>query len=101
VSRIEEWAGKLAELAVFGANVQPGQLVAVTSFIGKEDVTRRIARAAYARGAKYVDVLYFDQWLKRERVAGATDESSLDYVPPWMSERLLHLSDERSRRMRA
>ena len=28
---------KLADLAVFGANVQPGQLVAVTSFIGKED----------------------------------------------------------------
>ena len=28
---------KLADLAVFGANVQPGQLVAVTSYIGKED----------------------------------------------------------------
>ena len=99
MSRIEELAGKLAELAVFGANVQPGQLVAVTSSIGKEDVTRRIARAAYARGAMYVDVLYFDQWLKRERVAGATDESSLDYVPPWMSERLLHLSDEGAARI--
>ncbi len=99
MSRIEEWAEKLAELAVFGANVQPGQLVAVTSYIGKEDVTRRIARAAYARGARYVDVLYFDQWLKRERVAGAADESSLDYVPPWMSERLLHLSDERAARI--
>ena len=54
MSRIEEWAEKLAELAVFGANVQPGQLVAVTSHIGKEDVTRRIARAAYAR-AKQTD----------------------------------------------
>ena len=99
MDRIEGWTEKLAELAVFGANVQPGQLVAVTSYLGKEDLTRRIARAAYARGAKYVDVLYFDQWLKRERVAGAAEEEWLDYVPPWMSQRLLHLSEERAARI--
>ena len=93
MSRLEEWKDKLAELAVFGANVQPGQLVGVTSYIGKEDVTRRIAGAAYARGAKYVDVLYFDHWIKRERIAGAQEET-LDYIPPWMSERLLYLSDQ-------
>jgi len=98
VGRIDAWTDKLAELAVFGANVQPGQLVAVTSFVGKENLTRRIARAAYARGAKYVDVLYFDQWLKRERIEGA-DEQTLDYVPPWMSQRLLHLSDEHAARI--
>ena len=98
MSRIDAWSDKLADLAVFGANVQPGQLVAVTSFLGKEDLTRRIARATYARGAKYVDVLYFDQWLKRERVTGA-DEDTLDYVPPWMSQRLLHLSDEHAARI--
>jgi aminopeptidase len=63
VSQIDAWKDSLAELAVFGANVQPGQLVAITSYIGKEDVTRRITHAAYERGAKYVDVLYFDQWL--------------------------------------
>ena len=83
MSRIEDWTDKLAELAVFGANVQPGQLVAVTSFIGKEALTRKVARAAYERGAKYVDVLYFDQWIKRERIALA-EEESLDYIPPWM-----------------
>ncbi|MGH3078199.1 MAG: aminopeptidase [Gaiellaceae bacterium] len=93
MSQIDEWTDKLAELAVFGANVQAGQLVGVTSFIGKEGLTRRIAHAAYARGAKYVDVLYFDHWVKRERIAGA-DEETLDYIPPWMSERLLHLSDQ-------
>jgi len=98
VSRIEDWTDKLAELAVFGANVQPGQLVAVTSFIGKETLTRKVARAAYERGAKYVDVLYFDQWIKRERIALA-DEESLDYIPPWMSQRLLYLSDEHAARV--
>ena len=83
MNRIETLSDRLAELAVFGANVQPGQLVAVTSYIGKEDVTRKIVRAAYQRGAKYVDVLYFDQWVKRERIAHAA-EDTLDYVPPWM-----------------
>jgi aminopeptidase len=98
VSRIETWSDKLAELAAFGANIQPGQLVSVTSYVGKEDLTRKVARAAYERGAKYVDVLYFDQWVKRERVALA-DAETLDYVPPWMSERLLHLSDEHAARI--
>ena len=98
MTRIEEWEDKLADLAVFGANVQPGQLVAVTSFIGKEEVTRKIARRAYERGAKYVDVLYFDQWVKRERVALAA-EDTLDYVPPWMRQRLLYLSDEHAARI--
>jgi aminopeptidase len=98
VSQIDEWTDKLAELAVYGANVQPGQLVAITSFIGKQDLTRRITRHAYRRAAMYVDVLYFDQWIKRERIALAAEET-LDYVPPWMSQRLLHLSDEHAARI--
>ena len=98
MSRIEEWTEKLAELAVFGANVQPGQLVGVTSFVGKEELTRRIADLAYRRGARYVDVLYFDQWVKRSRIAHAA-EDTLDYVPPWLAERLLYLSDEHAARI--
>jgi aminopeptidase len=98
VSRIEDWADKLAQLAVFGANVQPGQLVSITSYIDKEEMTRKIARAAYERGAKYVDVLYFDQWLKRERMVHAA-EDTLDFVPPWMKDRLLYLSDEHAARI--
>ena len=95
---IEEWVEKLAELAVFGANVQEGQLVAVTSYIGKEQLTRKIADSAYRRGAKYVDVVYFDQWVKRARLAHASDET-LDFIPPWMTERLLYLSDEHAARI--
>lgn len=98
MSQIELWKDKLAELAVFGANVQRGQLVAVSSHLGKEDLTRRIARKSYERGAKYVDVVYFDQWVKRERIAHAAEET-LDYVPPWMSQRLRHLADEHAARI--
>jgi aminopeptidase len=98
VAQVEAWTDKLAELAVFGANVQPGQLVSITSSIGKEQLTRRITRAAYERGAKYVDVLYFDQWLKRERIAHGA-EDTLDFVPPWMRQRLFYLSDEHAARV--
>ncbi len=98
MGQIEEWVEKLAALAVFGANVQKGQLVGVTSYIGKEQLTRKIADAAYRRGAKYVDVVYFDQWVKRARIEHAADET-LDYIPPWMLDRLRHLSDEHAARI--
>jgi aminopeptidase len=90
---------RLAELAVgFGANVQPGQIVGVTTDTGKEDLTRAVVRAAYEHGARWVDVLYLDPWVKRERVALAP-EDSLDEVPPWMVDRLEWLSEQRAARI--
>lgn len=90
---------RLAELIVgFGANVQPGQVVNVSSAIGKESLTREVARAAYQRGAKFVDVHYADQWVKRERLSHAA-EDTLGYVPEWMGQRLLRLADERGCRI--
>ena len=97
----DDLARRLADLVVgFGANVQPGQLVGVTSYIGKEGLTREIARAAYKRGASFVDVLYFDQWLKRERLLRG-DPETFSYIPPWMVDRLRYLSDERARGSRS
>ena len=98
MTEIETWSEKLADLAVWGANVEEGQVVAITSAIGKEDLTRRVARAAYRRGAKYVDVLYWDVWLKRERLEHASEET-LEFVPPWLTERLYWLSDEHGARI--
>jgi aminopeptidase len=95
---VERLMEKLAELTAWGTNVQPGQIVAITSAIGKEELTRRVARAAYERGAKYVDVLYWDVWIKRERVEVAP-EDTLEYVPPWLRERLFWLSDEHAARI--
>ena len=90
---------RLADLVVgYGANVQPGQVVAVTTYTGKEELTREIARAAYERGARWVDVVTFDPWVKRQRLAHA-DESSLDFVPQWMIDRLEWLSDEHGARI--
>ncbi len=90
---------RLAELAVrFGANVQPGQIVGVTSYVGKEELTHAIAREAYRAGARWVDVLYFDDLVKHERLAHAA-EDTLDFVPPWLRERLLWLSGEHAARV--
>lgn len=95
----QELTRKLADLIVgFGANVQPGQLVGITSYIGKEALTRELARAAYERGARYVDVHYSDQWVKRERLLAAPRET-LDYIPPWLRDRLRLFSDEHAARI--
>ena len=66
---------RLADLIVgFGANVQPGQIVGVTTYPGKEELTREVARAAYERGARWVDVVDFDP-LGQARAARCTPTS--------------------------
>jgi len=90
---------RLADLVVgFGANVQPGQVVAVSSEPGKEYLTRAIARSAYAHGARFVDVSWFDPWVKRARIEHAP-EDSLEFVPSWYGERVLALGEARAARI--
>jgi aminopeptidase len=90
---------RLADLLVgFGANLQPGQILGVTAYLGMEDAARAVARAGYKRGAKYVDVFWWDQLVKRARLELAEDET-LDYVPPWFDQRMQWLSDERAARV--
>ncbi len=90
---------RLAELVVgFGANVQRDQIVSVTCEPGKEDLTRAIAASAYRRGAKFVDVAWFDPWIKRARVEHAREET-LEFVPDWYGSRILALGDQRAARI--
>src|SRR5207248_97170 len=64
------------------------QILLVACELGQADLARAIAAAAYDRGAKFVDVSYFDPWLKRARVEHG-DPATLDFVPPWYGQRLL------------
>jgi aminopeptidase len=90
---------RLADLVVgFGANVQEGQIVAVTCEPGKEGLVRAIAENAYRRGAKFVDVQWFDPWIKRARIAHARDET-LDFVPDWYGDRVLALGEAHAARI--
>jgi aminopeptidase len=96
VSAEAERIRRLAELTVsFGANVQPGQIVSVSSEPGKEALTRAIAQVAYEQGAKFVDVRWFDPHVKRVRALYA-DPDTLGYVPPWYGQRMLALGDQRA-----
>ncbi|HEY8108033.1 MAG TPA: aminopeptidase [Gaiellaceae bacterium] len=84
---------RYAELIVgFGANVQPDQVVAVEAAPEAAPFVRRIARLAYERGARYVDVVYFDPLVKRIRIETAA-EDSLSWVPPWLGRRMLDLGE--------
>jgi aminopeptidase len=86
---------RFAELAVdFGANVQSGQIVSLAGAPGKERLVRAIAERAYEKGAKFVDLAWFDPWIKRARIAHAADDT-LEFVPPWYGERILALGRER------
>src|SRR6476660_10014316 len=93
----ERW-NRLAALAAHGANVPPGQIVMVSAELGQEDLARPVAAACYERGAKFVDVVYFDPHLKRARIENA-DPRTLEYVPEWYAARLLPLADGRDGRV--
>ena len=89
----EELLDRYAELIVgYGANVQPDQVVAVEGPLEAAPLIRRIARGAYERGARYVDVVYFDAHVKRIRIESAPDDS-LEWVPPWLGRRMLELGE--------
>jgi aminopeptidase len=95
----DDTIARLAKLAVeFGANVQPGQIVALQAEPEHRELVLAIATAAYARGARFVDVQYFDPHVKRARIAHA-DEDSLDFVPSWYGERVLALGEQRCARI--
>src|SRR5947209_6579966 len=84
---------RYADLMVsVGANVQPGQVLAVEALPEAQELVAAIARAAYVRGARYVDVAYFDANVKRIRDELASEET-LDWVPPWLGRRILDLGD--------
>jgi aminopeptidase len=90
---------QLADLAVsLGANVQPGQIVTVGADHGQFELARAIAESAYERGAKFVDVQYFDPYVKRARIAHAADDT-LEFVPSWISQRMLAIGEQRAARI--
>ena len=85
---------RYAELAVqVGANVQPGQLVEVIARVEHAPVARAVTRAAYEAGARYVDVYYSDQHIRRALIEFAADDI-LSWTPPWLLERAVEIGDE-------
>jgi aminopeptidase len=95
VTDAERFADLIGEV---GANVQEGQDVEILADLGTEEPVRAIAGAAYRRGARYVDVWWWDALVKRERLLHARAET-LDYVPPEPGARIQRLGQERGCRI--
>ena len=99
MSEVNGYVARLADLAVAGgANLQRGQVLAVSTEPGKEALARAVAEAGYRHGAKFVDVWSFDLHVKRARVLYGAEED-LEWVPPWYGERLLALGEHRAARV--
>jgi aminopeptidase len=93
VSAADQRLETYARLAVqVGLNLQPGQTLGINALIEHAPLVRAIARQAYANGARYVDVLYTDQHVRRAHIAAAADDA-LGYSPPWLVSRLRELGE--------
>ena len=83
---------RYAELTVrVGLNLQPGQRLVVLGPGGQNGVpleaaplVRRIAEEAYRQGARFVDVLWGDEDLRRIRFQNAPRDS-FDEYPTWQA----------------
>jgi aminopeptidase len=84
---------RYADLIVrVGANVQPGQTVFVVGYVQHAPLARAIAESAYGAGARYVDVRYIDQHVRRAFIAhAAADDLSVTW--PWDLPRFQALLD--------
>jgi aminopeptidase len=86
-AELDQRLERYAELAVrVGANVQKGQTLFVSGAVAHAPLLRAMARAGYAAGARYVDVQYVDQHIRKAMI-GLGPDDALQYTPGWLKER--------------
>ena len=90
--RIDGYARLIIEI---GVNLQDGQDLFVTCAPEHLPLARALAQAAYAHGARWVDVLCADPHIRRALIEGAPEES-LDYSPPWAIARINEAAERQS-----
>ena len=76
-----------ARLAIeVGVNLIPGQELQVDAHVEHAPLARAVTRAAYAAGARYVDLYYTDAYERRAHMEAAPDDA-LGWTPPWLLQR--------------
>jgi aminopeptidase len=89
VSRLERYAELIVRV---GTNIQPGQTLFVNGLVDHAELARAIARAGYEAGARYVDVRYSDQHVRRAMIELAGDDV-LTETPEWLLEQVKAIGD--------
>ena len=87
--RLERYARLTVEV---GVNLARGQTLRISAEPEHVELVRALARAAYAAGARYVEVAYRDPHLKHARVLHAPPDT-LDWSPPWTLALIDHLAE--------
>jgi aminopeptidase len=86
-----ERAGELAEYARLvlrvGVNLEEGQEVMLLSYVEHAPLVRAVAEVAYELGARRVDALYLDVYLRRAKAALAPDDA-VAAAPQWLLQRV-------------
>jgi aminopeptidase len=82
----EELRRYAAVVVEVGLAFQAGKELAVNAHVEHAPLARALAEEAYARGATYVDVWYWDPHVKASRLRHAPTET-LAHVPEWLGER--------------
>jgi aminopeptidase len=93
--RLEAYARLIVEV---GVNLQPGQELQILGLLEHAPLGRELARIAYERGARHVDVYYPDPHVRRALIQLGPDES-LDWSPPWLIARLERLTEQQGARI--
>jgi aminopeptidase len=84
MAAVDERLERYADLAVrVGANVQEGQIVFLIVLVEHAPLARAMARAAYRAGARFVDVRYVDNHVRKAMIELGPD-SALTHTPEWM-----------------
>jgi len=83
-----------ARLAIeVGVNLEAGQNLEISAYVEHAPFVRAVVSAAYDAGARWVDVLYEDEHVRKTMVERAPDEG-IGWTPPWVLARL-HEFEER------
>jgi aminopeptidase len=90
MDRLERYADLIVRV---GANVQPGQTLFVNGMVEHAELARALARAGYEAGARYVDVRYSDQHVRRAMIELADDDVLIE-TPGWLLEQAWAIGDD-------
>jgi len=87
--RLDAYARLVVEV---GLALEPGQNLEIQSFPENAEFARAVTRAAYAAGARYVDVMYEDEHVRKAMIELGPEEV-IGWTPPWQLERQHSIDD--------